>query len=600
MIDFWALAIAKLLSFGLAVAMIVFLLGVLRWTTLQAVALPFFDAILRMEKQADEGQHGAQIAVGHGARPGDRRHSRRRRCPGRRRALTFGATLAAILAQLLAAASLAGPLSCAGGDWTRIYDTRYRTAALTRWSPERAPYWCVLKAQGVAESGLRPDARSGAGAAGIAQFMPGTWVEVMRRNGWRGTPWDAALAIRAQASYMQTLALYWRSPRPEPERIELMLASYNAGAGSGGRRPEALQRRPQLARHRPLPGPGHRPPRPRDPRLRPPRPPPLAPVDRHAVALLLGLIVGARGAGPGPRRAGHGRPARRRAGLGRLDRPRRRRGRGRNRFARPDQPGQRHGRRPGAPGRPRRPDRRGRGAAHRNARRSRRGAEPGPHPRRGRQGRRGRRMRPQRRRSEGDRLMARGIMLLAIIPILAACSTARPVAVRQAVSVCPAAPPAAACPVWPAGEAAHAGRPHGRPGERPGRPRALPRRGGGLGGRPPRLPPPARGAAMNFTEIVGGTIVSLILLVTAGLFLRMRRLEARQDVDEERLKNLGGATGNAGRDPRQSPQAAPVRRAELRSPRRLGAPHQPRARPARTAGQAAGAARRALGAPGCD
>jgi len=63
-IDYWALALTKTVSFGLAVAMIVLLLGILRWTGCQKLALPFFDAILRMEKRADEGETGAQIAVG--------------------------------------------------------------------------------------------------------------------------------------------------------------------------------------------------------------------------------------------------------------------------------------------------------------------------------------------------------------------------------------------------------------------------------------------------------------------------------------------------------------------------------------------------------
>lgn len=63
-IDYWALGLTKAISFGLAVVEIVLLLGVLRWTGLQKLALPFFDAILRMEKRADDGEGGAQVAVG--------------------------------------------------------------------------------------------------------------------------------------------------------------------------------------------------------------------------------------------------------------------------------------------------------------------------------------------------------------------------------------------------------------------------------------------------------------------------------------------------------------------------------------------------------
>ena len=37
--------------------------------------------------------------------------------------------------------------------------------------------WLALKAQGIAESNLAPDAVSPAGAAGLMQFMLPTWVE---------------------------------------------------------------------------------------------------------------------------------------------------------------------------------------------------------------------------------------------------------------------------------------------------------------------------------------------------------------------------------------------------------------------------------------
>lgn len=46
---------------------------------------------------------------------------------------------------------------------------------------------------------------------------------------------------------------------------------------------------------------------------------------------------------------------------------------------------------------------------------------------------------------------------------------------------------------------------------------------------------------MNFTEIVGGTIVSIVIACCCGLFVRLRRLEGRQDVDDERIKKLSEA-----------------------------------------------------------
>ena len=94
--------------------------------------------------------------------------------------------------------------------------------------------WEVLKAQYIQESGLRPDVDSPVGAAGIAQFMPGTWADVSKRM---GLPADATAympryAIDAGAGYMARLRRNWSSPRPERDRHSLALASYNAGLGN--------------------------------------------------------------------------------------------------------------------------------------------------------------------------------------------------------------------------------------------------------------------------------------------------------------------------------------------------------------------------------
>ncbi|MCY4548141.1 MAG: hypothetical protein OXC28_07225 [Defluviicoccus sp.] len=48
---------------------------------------------------------------------------------------------------------------------------------------------------------------------------------------------------------------------------------------------------------------------------------------------------------------------------------------------------------------------------------------------------------------------------------------------------------------------------------------------------------------MSFTEIVGGTVVSIVIAICCGLFVRLRRLESRQDVDDERIEKLAEATG---------------------------------------------------------
>ena len=79
----------------------------------------------------------------------------------------------------------------------------------------------LLAAQLYAESGFNPFATSGAGAEGIAQFMPGT-----ARSYGLDDPFDADAAIDAQAHLMSDLLKQFDG------RPSLALAAYNAGAGA--------------------------------------------------------------------------------------------------------------------------------------------------------------------------------------------------------------------------------------------------------------------------------------------------------------------------------------------------------------------------------
>ena len=75
----------------------------------------------------------------------------------------------------------------------------------------------LLSAQIYAESGFNPNAVSGAGAQGIAQFMPGTAAGMGLAN-----PFDPEAAIDAQARLMRDLLAQFSS-------VPLALAAYNAG-----------------------------------------------------------------------------------------------------------------------------------------------------------------------------------------------------------------------------------------------------------------------------------------------------------------------------------------------------------------------------------
>ena len=81
----------------------------------------------------------------------------------------------------------------------------------------------LLAAQIYAESNFNPFAQSGAGAQGIAQFMPGTAAAYGVRN-----PFDAEDAIDGQAHLMHDLLARFAS-------VPLALAAYNAGPGAVAR-----------------------------------------------------------------------------------------------------------------------------------------------------------------------------------------------------------------------------------------------------------------------------------------------------------------------------------------------------------------------------
>ena len=134
-----------------------------------------------------------------------------------------------LLLCILALALLA-PVSSSASSFPDRYDREIRKA-VKNWLP--GLNWVLLKAQYYQESRLDPDAVSPVGAAGIAQIMPGTWKEVSRAMKWGAiSPHDAKFAVEAGAYYMRRMRRGWSSPRPEQDRHDLALASYNAGFGN--------------------------------------------------------------------------------------------------------------------------------------------------------------------------------------------------------------------------------------------------------------------------------------------------------------------------------------------------------------------------------
>lgn len=140
--------------------------------------------------------------------------------------------LAQAVAVALAIAVLAG---CAarpvdGAEWTDAHDRTY-----SRFSQRFfgiAFDWRWFKAQGIAESSLRPAVVSHAGAQGLMQIIPSTWAEIVAEAPLRLTdPFDAADSIAAGIFYDRRLYDLWSDIPGLRQRLAFTFASYNGGRG---------------------------------------------------------------------------------------------------------------------------------------------------------------------------------------------------------------------------------------------------------------------------------------------------------------------------------------------------------------------------------
>lgn len=125
-------------------------------------------------------------------------------------------------------------LLLSSGSWAKSFPDKYDPIikkSAKRYLP--GIRWELLKAQLYQESKMDPNAKSPVGAEGVAQFMPATWKEMTQKLGYGNvSPRIAKYAIPASAYYMANMRNTWSSPRPEGDRYNLALASYNAGKGN--------------------------------------------------------------------------------------------------------------------------------------------------------------------------------------------------------------------------------------------------------------------------------------------------------------------------------------------------------------------------------
>jgi len=92
--------------------------------------------------------------------------------------------------------------------------------------------WRWFKAQGIAESGLEPNAKSSVGALGVMQIMPATYKEIREANPhFRGID-DPKWNIAAGIYYDRQLYRRWSKYIEGRERLAFTFGSYNAGFGN--------------------------------------------------------------------------------------------------------------------------------------------------------------------------------------------------------------------------------------------------------------------------------------------------------------------------------------------------------------------------------
>ncbi len=112
--------------------------------------------------------------------------------------------------------------------WTDKYDHYFRKNSKHYFGP--LVNWRWFKAQGIAESGLNPEARSKVGAVGIMQIMPKTFDYIRKKNASLESLDDPKWNIAAGIYYDRYLYDKWTFLETDNrERLFFALGSYNAG-----------------------------------------------------------------------------------------------------------------------------------------------------------------------------------------------------------------------------------------------------------------------------------------------------------------------------------------------------------------------------------
>jgi soluble lytic murein transglycosylase-like protein len=138
--------------------------------------------------------------------------------------------VAALLGMALTGPAHALDDSVHSARWTRDYDRHFQKYTKRYFGPAYDWHW--FKAQAIAESTLRHDVRSRAGAVGLMQILPGTFAEIQRANPHFVDIVTPQWNIAAGIWYDRRLYGHqtWQG-LAEQERLLFAFAGYNAGLG---------------------------------------------------------------------------------------------------------------------------------------------------------------------------------------------------------------------------------------------------------------------------------------------------------------------------------------------------------------------------------
>jgi soluble lytic murein transglycosylase-like protein len=92
--------------------------------------------------------------------------------------------------------------------------------------------WKLFKAQGMAESGLSPTAKSWVGARGIMQLMPSTYHDIASHRPEMTAIDDPQWNIAAGIMHDRDMWTLWKDSVPDDDRWRFMFGGYNAGEGT--------------------------------------------------------------------------------------------------------------------------------------------------------------------------------------------------------------------------------------------------------------------------------------------------------------------------------------------------------------------------------